>query len=94
VSRERVPSSGRRRPEAYDAKDLIGGEGEDGEHEVALDLDGASHARKPSSELVLQSSVYAFDHGAEIVDDVVGDVDVDEFAPLDFVTPFGLELSL
>ena len=59
-------------PDAGDAEDRIGGEGEDAEHEVAFDLDRAAHAQEPGAELVLQPGVDAFDHGAETVDHVVG----------------------
>src|SRR5208283_4340732 len=45
--------SGWRWPEAGDAEDLIGGERDDAEHEVAFDLDRAAHAQEPGAEFVL-----------------------------------------
>src|SRR5271165_4915336 len=86
--------SGWRWPEAGDAEDLIGGERDDAEHEVAFDLDRAAHAQEPGAEFVLQSSIDAFDHGAEIVDDVICVGHVDELHPVDLPFPFGLDLML
>ena len=87
-----IRGSGWRRPETCDAEYLIDSEREDAEHEVAFDLDRAAHAQKPGAEFVLQSGVDAFDHGAEVVDHIVGVGHVDEFHPLDFPFPFGLDL--
>src|SRR5208283_2889507 len=81
-------------PEAGDAEDLIGGERDDAEHEVAFDLDRAAHAQEPGGEFVLQSSIDAFDHGAEIIEDVICVGHVDELHPVDLPFPFGLDLML
>ena len=42
---------------------LIDREGEDAEHEMAFDFDGAAHARELGAELVLESGVDALDRG-------------------------------
>ncbi len=69
--------SGRGGPQVDDADDLIDGERDDAEHEMAFDLERAADAEKSGAELVFQPGVDAFGHGAEIVDPVgeVGHVD-------------------
>ncbi len=52
-------------------EELNGGEGEDAEHEMAFDLEGAADPDETAAQLVLQSAVDPFDHGSEVVDDVV-----------------------
>src|SRR5208283_4510005 len=86
--------SGRRGPELRDAENLIDGERDDAEHEVAFDLDRAAHADDPCAEFVLQSGVDAFGHGSKIKEPVVGIGHVDEFHALDFFGPFGLGFVL
>jgi hypothetical protein len=49
--------------------ELIGGEGEDAEHEKAFDLDGAADPAETTAELVFQPGVDPFGHGSEVVDD-------------------------
>src|SRR5271166_6495035 len=63
--------SGRGGPVVDDTDDLIDGERDDAEHEMAFDLECAADAEKSGAELVFQTSVDAFGHGAEIVDQVV-----------------------
>src|SRR3984885_15083008 len=56
-------------------------------------LAGASaDAEKSGAELVFETGVDAFGHGAEIVDQVVEVGHVDELQALDFAAPFGLGL--
>src|SRR3974377_453181 len=82
--------SGRGGPAVHDADDLIDGERDDAEHEMAFDLERAADAEKSGAELVFQTGVDAFDHGAEIVDQVVEVGHVDEFQALALAAPFGL----
>src|SRR5208337_4868942 len=84
--------SGRGGPVVDDANDLIDGERDDAEHEMAFDLERAADAEKSGAELVFQTGVDAFGHGAEIVDQVVEVGHVDELQALDFAAPFGLAL--
>ena len=77
-----------------DTDDLIDGERDDAEHEMAFDLDCAADAEGSGAEFVFQSGVDAFGHGAKIVDQVVGVGHVDEFHALDFSAPFGLGFVL
>ena len=57
-----------------------------------FDLECAADAEKLGAELVFQTGVDAFGHGAEIVDQVVEVGPVDELQALDFAAPFGLGL--
>ena len=57
--------------EGSDAEFLIDGEGEDAEHQLAFHLDRSAHAHEPAAEFVLESSVDAFDHGAEVIEHVI-----------------------
>src|SRR5208337_3968094 len=82
--------SGRGGPVVDDADDLIDGERDDAEHEMAFDLERAADAEKSGAELVFQTGVDAFGHGAEIVDQVVEVGHVDELQALDLAAPFGL----
>src|SRR5208337_1500199 len=82
--------SGRGGPVVDDANDLIDGERDDAEHEMAFDLERAADAEKSGAELVFQTGVDAFGHGAEIVDQVVEVGHVDELQALDLAAPFGL----
>ena len=84
--------SGRGGPVVDDTDDLIDGERDDAEHEMAFDLECAADAEKSGAELVFQTGVDAFGHGAEIVDQVVEVGHVDELQALDFAAPFGLGL--
>src|SRR5271165_326478 len=84
--------SGRGGPVVDDADDLIDGERDDAEHEMAFDLERAADAEKSGAELVFQTGVDAFGHGAEIVDQVVEVGHVDELQALDLAAPFGLAL--
>ena len=58
----------------------------------SFDLECAADAEKSVAELVFQTGVDAFGHGAEIVDQVVEVGPVDELQALDFAAPFGLGL--
>src|ERR1700758_3289334 len=62
--------------------DLIDGERDDAEHEMAFDLERAADAEKSGAELVFQPGVDALGHGAEIVDCVVEVGHVDELQAL------------
>ena len=84
--------SGRGGPAVYYADDLIDGERDDAEHEMAFDLERAADAENLDAELVFQPGVDAFGHGAEIVDPVVEVGHVDELEALDLAAPFGLAL--
>src|SRR5271166_2971075 len=84
--------SGRGGPVVDDADDLIDGERDDAEHEMAFDLERAADAEKSGAQLVFQTGVDAFGHGAEIVDQVVEVGHVDELQALDLAAPFGLAL--
>src|SRR5208337_722819 len=75
--------SGRGGPVVDDANDLIDGERDDAEHVMAFDLERAADAEKSGAELVFQTGVDAFGHGAEIVDQVVEVGHVDELQALD-----------
>jgi hypothetical protein len=66
-----------------DTDDLIDGERDDAEHEMAFDLECAADAEKSGAELVFQTGVDALGHGAEIVDQVVEVGPVDELQALD-----------
>src|SRR5271166_3917779 len=79
-------------PLVDDTDDLIDGERDDAEHEMAFDLECAADAEKSGAELVFQTGVDAFGHGAEIVDQVVEVGHVDELQALDLAAPFGLAL--
>src|SRR5271166_5812979 len=79
-------------PVVDDANDLIDGERDDAEHEMAFDLERAADAEKSGAELVFQTGVDAFGHGAEIVDQVVEVGHVDELQALDLAAPFSLAL--
>jgi hypothetical protein len=76
--------------------DLIGGERDDAEHEMAFDLERAADAdleraadaEKSGAELVFQPGVDAFGHGAEIVDPVVEVGHVDESDSRSLGRPF------
>ena len=81
--------SGRGGPVVDDTDDLINGERDDAEHEMAFDLECAADAEKSGDELVFQAGVDAFGHGAEIVDQVVEVGHVDEVQALDLAAPFG-----
>src|SRR5271165_7064536 len=81
--------SGRGGPVVDHTDDLIDGERDDAEHEMAFDLERAADAEKSGAELVFQTSVDAFGHGAEIVDQVVEVGHVDELHALDLAAPFG-----
>ena len=59
---------------------------------MASDLECAADAEKSGAELVFQTGVDVFGHGAEIVDQVVEVGPVDELQALDFAAPFGLGL--
>src|SRR5271166_361261 len=59
---------------------------------MAFDLERAADAEKSGAELVFQTGVDAFGHGAEIVDQVVEVGHVDELQALDLAAPFGLAL--
>ena len=52
--------SGRGGPVVDDANDLIDGERDDAEHEMAFDLERAADAEKSGAELVFQTGVDAF----------------------------------
>src|SRR5271166_984538 len=82
--------SGRGGPVVDDTDDLIDGERDDAEHEMAFDLECAADAEKSGAELVFQTGVDAFGHGAEIVDQVVEVGHVDELQALDLAAPFSL----
>src|SRR5215471_2193645 len=86
--------SGRGGPEVDDTDDLIDGERDDAEHEMAFDLERAADAEKPGAELVFQPGVDAFGHGAEIVDQAVEVGHVDELQALDLAAPFGLAFAV
>ena len=87
-----LAGSGRGGPVVDDTDDLIDGERDDAEHEMAFDLECAADAEKSGAELVFETGVDAFGHGAEIVDQVVEVGPVDELQALDFAAPFGLGL--
>ena len=57
-----------------------------------LTLSAPRTRRNIGAELVFQTGVDAFGHGAEIVDQVVEVGPVDELQALDFAAPFGLGL--
>src|SRR5271166_1441066 len=59
---------------------------------MAFDLECAADAEKSGAELVFQTGVDAFGHGAEIVDQVVEVGHVDELQALDLAAPFSLAL--
>src|ERR1035441_7990089 len=63
--------SSRSRLEGFEAEYLIDGEDEDAEHQMAFHLDRAAHTHEPAAEFILQSSVDAFDHGAEIIERII-----------------------
>ena len=92
AGRVHLAGSGRGGPVVDDTDDLIDGERDDAEHEMAFDLECAADAEKSGAELVFQTGVDAFGHGAEIVDQVVEVGPVDELQALDFAAPFGLGL--
>ena len=81
-------------PVVDDPDDLIDGERDDAEHELAFDLERAADAEKSGAELVFQTGVDAFGHGAEIVDRIVEVRHVDELQALDLAAPFGLGLMV
>ena len=76
-------------PGVDDTDDLIDDERDDAEHEMAFDLECAADVEKSGAELVFQTDVDAFGHGAEIVDQVIEVGHVDELQALDFAAPFG-----
>ena len=80
----------RRRPGVDDADDLIDGEGDDAEDQIAFGLERAPDAEKPAAELVFQPSVDVFGHGAEILDYVVEVGHVDQLHVLDLAAPSAL----
>src|SRR5271165_3439784 len=84
--------SGRGGPVVDHTDDLIDGERDDAEHEMAFYLECAADAEKSGAELVFQTSVDGFGHGAEIVDQVVEVGHVDELQALDLAAAFGLGL--
>ena len=57
---------------------------------MAFDLECAADAEKSGVELVFQTGVDAFGHGAEIIDQVVEVGHVDELQALDLADPFGI----
>src|SRR5271165_4566709 len=81
-------------PVVDDADDLIDGERDDAEHEMAFDLERAADAHGPCAEFILQSGVDAFGQGAKIKNDVVRIGHMDEFHALDFFGRFGLGFVL
>src|SRR5208283_992093 len=80
--------------EGRDPQDLIGGEDEHAERQVAFDLDGAAHAHEPGAELVLETGVDALGHGAEIEEAVVWVGDADAPHAGDLLGAFGFRFML
>src|SRR5262249_38256655 len=78
-----------------DTKDLVDGESDQSEHQMAARFDGAAHPQKAAGELVFEACVDAFGHGAEVVEGVVrvGHVDQDAALALGLACGFAFGIA-